>query len=151
MRRNAFTLVELLAVAALVGLVASVALVATTGVTAASRTMRVTAELRDLDGRARLLARNVGGAVLEVDTDTGAVVVTAHGDDEPALRVPLPEGFSARIVDTDGSSSIAIDPNGRSTDYAVELRHPRGTIRWTIGGLTGQLQPAVDERGTVMP
>ena len=134
------TLIEVLVTTVLIGLV-SAALLGMAGGDQHERAQLRTLvrELRDLDARARLVARTGEAVELSVDETAGRVVVQGARGTTPISERMLPTGAkcSIRRDRVRPVQLIAYDSTGASGDYAFELALGRFQARLDIAGLTG--------------
>ena len=135
MRVNgAFTLVELLGVIVIVSLAMSVVSVRLGAGSDHARLGEAAARWRDLDARARLLARGEGPVLMLIDERAGSITLRRAGSGEHLAGFLLPRGVVARV---EAREPITFDRLGRSPDYVAVLTSEAGERRWRVFGLTG--------------
>ncbi len=135
--RRGLTLIEVLGVIVIVALVASVTTVGLAATHERSRLRDTAAQMRDLDGRARLLAATVGTVVVSMADDGRRVELRAGGVERDELLASLEIPINVTIeVDTD---PVIFDRLGRSPDYTVTLEAGQYVERWQVAGLTGHV------------
>lgn len=138
--RDAFTLVEMLAVVVLLGLAASLGAVGLASADSHARFERAVAIALDADAQARLLAR--GGApvrmVLEPD-ERGSDILIVKSDSR-VRELSLPHGVHVAWIDPESGallSEIRYDTLGQSPEYLLRASDGDRTQVWRITGLTG--------------
>lgn len=146
MTRNAFTLVETLAVVVVLALGAGLTLATLPSWSAGAQRRHAHTTLDSALRTAVLRAESAGGCTLHLDA--GALLLTEHDGaarNEPrrSRSFPLPSGWSCRI---DGVHSLddalIFDGAGRSADALISLRSTRAdelAFRWL--GIAGTLTP----------
>jgi prepilin-type N-terminal cleavage/methylation domain-containing protein len=138
MRRQAYTLVEVLAVTVLLGLIAGLAspslLRAVTGDPLRRAADRLALAYRDV--RAQAFGRH-----LSLELEPWGFSATSHAGGQrvalPSTRLPeviqvswIRDGRSVHLVD--------IDPRGHGPDLDVAVLQDARELRYTVDGLTGQ-------------
>jgi len=137
MSRSGFTLIEVLAVVVLLGLTA-VTLAPSLGPTRELFEARAIREqLRDLDARARLLARTSGPVALAVTHGGHRVLLLETPSGRTVEQVDLGRDRELRLYAPESVSSIPFTSAGCSPDYQVVLREGREKDAWKVSGESG--------------
>ncbi len=151
--RNAFTLLELIAVIVLLGLVSAITLLSVVGHLEQSELVRVAQSLARADGKERDTARQSPqpGALLFDRTRKRFLYKTSERTIDISTRIKSAE----MIVDSSQSDegSIVFSQSGQSPSYAIGLVTSRGASRWLLViGMTGQVlyTDSVDEVRSIM-
>ena len=142
-RTRAFTLVETLAAAALLGLVASVVALGLAGAGDKARLGEAVTMVRDLDQRARELARSGGPVALGLDGELRRMTITGVERRGSILAERwLPSAVDVTLREPGGSAvnSITFDRLGRSRDYTVQLAASGNDLVLSVSGLTGWME-----------
>lgn len=151
MNGRGLTLIELLAVVVLLGLVMALGAPRLASSAGAAEMTAFEAAWRDLDAKARLLARNGHPMVtLRLMPDQRALVLQ-RGRDERVSSAAVPPTMSVELR-RGGSESVSVitfDARGCSPDYTVRIGVTDGPLHrsWRAAGLTGWIErddPGVD-------
>jgi prepilin-type N-terminal cleavage/methylation domain-containing protein len=138
-RQHGLTLIELLAVIAILSLVAGVATVGLASSGAAASLHAAESGWKELDARARLLARAEGAMVMSIDDDARVVRLHVAATGERVGVVPL--GALEAALETAGADdAVRFDGLGRSVDYHARLTGAERGRRWRVAGLTGAIR-----------
>lgn len=144
MRRGAFTLIEVLAVVTIVALATAALTIGLGAADANARLRALTADLIDLDARARLLARTDGTCELRFPRDEAerevALVLVSHEDAFSTVVLPMSARAEARTLDGDPLEAVRFDRSGRTPDYSITVSMGDLTAAWTVAGLTGWIE-----------
>jgi prepilin-type N-terminal cleavage/methylation domain-containing protein len=138
MNHRAFTLIELLAVLVILGVVTALGLGGLAAADSTSKRQSLDSALRDLDAKARLIARMRGAVIFEFD-DT-QIRVRERNSSETQWILPIPGDAQVLAHSLDGSQvqSILIDAAGRSMDVRITRRWGDLSRHWSLEGLTGR-------------
>ncbi len=134
------TLIEVLVTTVLIGLVAAVLLHSFGDAQHERAAFRaLLRELRDLDARARLVARSGEAVELSHDGTSGRVVIRGSGGGSIIAERELPPGAtcSIRLKGARSARAIAFDPIGASRDYTLDVEFGQQRARLDVAGLTG--------------
>jgi len=144
-RYKAMTLIEVLAAVTLVALATAALTVGLGAADANVRLRAVSADLIDLDARARLLSRTDGACEVRFPVGGGQreAVLALVGQEEPFSAVELPRGarVEARALEGDPLKVVRFGRDGRTIDYRVTVTMDELTAAWTVAGLTGWVEP----------
>ena len=149
---HAFTLIETLAVVMLIGLAAIVMTTMLAGTTESTRLDDAVRRFLDLDARARLLAHQESGVVLQVKDEACLIVVDAEGiepDPDPVMQCSHGAQVQLKIETADAGvvDSITYDRGGRSVDFDVVISVGELRRSVSIAGLTGGVEENRGEQG----
>lgn len=141
---RAMTLLEVLLVTTLIG--AAFAMFATgfSGTSRAAEVRRVTADLAHADRLARTAARSGCGTVLEISTESPAILVRSPQEQHALGETLLPIGVTIALSDLETGESIAsiwYDTRGVCADYRVTLEAPTEHRSWVVSGVSGWTTP----------
>ncbi len=134
--RQAYTLIELLAVAAILAVVAAI------GIPALARAMRrdplaeALSLVQGFDRETRSIARH-GPVLVEC---AGNALTRQRVASDPEARLVLDESIMISWSSTDGSPlrRFAVDARGRSEDVVVRLTSGSRELTAEVAGLTGE-------------
>lgn len=142
------TLIEVLVTTVLLALVAAALLGQTNGeVHDRARLRALSRELRDIDARARLIAKSGTRVFLSHEAERGVMTLSERGDRghrTPLVARPLDEGARCvLLVDRlRPAHEVSFDPPGTSRDYSLELSIGDRRTRLDVSGLTGWVSEA---------
>lgn len=144
MNGRGLTLAELLAVVVLLGLVMALGAPRLASSAGAAEMTAFEAAWRDLDAKARLLARSgQSGVTLWLALDQRALVL-CRGEDERVSSAAVPPGMTVALVRSREQhlTAITFDARGCSPDYALRLGDVNGHLHrtWRVAGLTGWIE-----------
>ncbi len=141
--RGAFTLTEVLAAVTIVAIATAALTVGLGAADSNARLRSLTADLIDLDARARLLAKTDRVCELRLPPETEPEVVLALvRQDGRFSTVQLPQGarVQATTLDDQPLEVIRFNRSGRTLDYRVTVTLEELTSEWTVAGLTGWVE-----------
>jgi len=105
----------------------------------ASRCTLLAAKLRDLDRKARLLARSEGRVECTLNQETHTFLLTAENADERIAAVSAQPGTAIVLRIDGGGRSITFDRDGRSLNYEIEVACGAHAVAYRITGATGHI------------
>lgn len=144
MRRGGFTLIEVLAAVTIVALATAALTVGLGAADANARLRALTADLIDLDARARLLARTDGACELRFPRDEAerevTLVLLGREDMFTSVALPMNGRVEARTLDGHPLEAVRVDRSGRSVDYRVMVALDELAATWAVAGLTGWVE-----------
>ena len=153
--RRAFTLIELVVVMVLLALLASLTVYSLGGTMDGYRISRAVETIESLDARARRTARTTRRPVtVTLDRKHRELVINPIDPREDTVSFRLPGRVVvekiqlARKSSSRKDSKIAINGQGRSPPYAIQLRRGELTKWLVVLGFSGQVVP-VDNEGEV--
>lgn len=130
-------MIEVLAAVFLISLVAGVVAVRL-GSTQDRSVLRATeAALKNLDLRARTLARSEGPLSLAVSRDGNTIVLSTIQGKETLRKMDLASDYRVQLMSPGRIAAITFDQAGRSRDYEVVLSTRQQVSRWQVFGATG--------------
>ena len=134
-----FTLLELLLVVILLGLTVTAVAPQLAAADATGQRLRFTRELRDLDARARVLARTLGPVTLGVAGDGARVLLldAKTGAVQTAVTVPDAMHVVVREVADGRPGVVHFNAAGQAADYEVLVVVGEVTQRRRVSGITG--------------
>lgn len=140
MSARSFTLIESLAVVALLALAMSTVALSVAPAVGASQAQDALAIARDLDARARVLAKGGTAVLLRVERDR--LIATAAGDrsDLPLIVREIPVGISITLLDARTREPLAqlyVGSDGKSRDYLIRVTQDATVTESLVSGLTG--------------
>ncbi len=136
LRIRGYTLVEVLAVVMLMGLVLAALVPNLLGASDRARMDRLIAELIDFDVRARLLATQDGGCLIEHEPGKNTVVLRDPSSDRSktlVIAAPPPVG-----IEFQGETQrVVFDWLGESSSYAYRITTPSTRTLLAFNGRSG--------------
>lgn len=140
MSARSFTLIESLAVVALLALAISTLALNVAPAAGASRAQDALSAARNLDARARVLARGGTTVVLRVERDR--LIAAAAGDrsDRSLLSREIPVGISITLLDIrtrEPLDQLYVGSDGKSRDYLIRVTQETAVTESLVSGLTG--------------
>jgi prepilin-type N-terminal cleavage/methylation domain-containing protein len=156
-KRQAFTLLEMIATLALLAVLATIVTVSLAGPRRAARAQDAADEVLNYDRLAREWCRRFGrpgGITFDLDRGTVRRVMAGERDGSPApAALHVPGGFRiARLVSPGrsqeaGEVTLPCSARGQTPSYAVLLAGPEGGRQWiVVAGLSGKAVTAGDAR-----
>lgn len=146
-RESGVTLIEVLATAVLLALVAALLLggagISGRGESRDQEVLRtLVRQMRDLDSRARLAARDGEPVALAWETALRRVALQVKGGTAPLAVRELPEDaeVSVESLASERKGIIEFDATGASPDYALKLRVGTAHTRIEFAGATGWVE-----------
>ncbi|MFK7821662.1 MAG: type II secretion system protein [Planctomycetaceae bacterium] len=143
MRRDGFTLVEVIVACTILGLLASIATYSLRGRFRKTQLQQANGTIASIDRAARVIARKSGaGASLVFDSAENQIRIESGRRTQKLVRLPAAvpiTGVRVRRRATRRSASVSLSPLGQSVSYGVELGFGDET-RWVIvSGVSGQV------------
>jgi prepilin-type N-terminal cleavage/methylation domain-containing protein len=137
MNHRAFTLIELLAVLVILGVVTALGLGGLAAADTSSKRQSFDSALRDLDAKARLLARMHGAVVVEFEE--AQIHVRERTSLATRWNLPIPDDAQVLAHSLDGSQlqSVLIDAAGRTMDVRITRHWGDLSRHWSLEGFTG--------------
>jgi prepilin-type N-terminal cleavage/methylation domain-containing protein len=138
--RQAFTLIEMLAVIVIIAMVATAVTVSLAAADDQAAFLNGAAQCRDLDAKARQCAQTQGSAALIRVGDDHNTIALEVGQERLAVA-KMPSSMSVHLERDRPVTMISFDRAGRSPDYKITIcRDDRSRSRgWKVCGLTGFL------------
>lgn len=141
--RRGLTLIELLATVAIVALVAGIGVAALGSASQEADERGLLNALQDLERRARLVAKTIGPAALQLDEEERVLRVVVVEGQEQFGEVQVAEAFDIAIETPDGDlfQAIGWGRDGRCVNHDIVVsRDGAELVRLRVSGLTGHVE-----------
>jgi len=139
-RGRGYTLLELLAVIVIMALAAGFILPGVAAADEASRCRSMAAALRELDQKARLLARSEGSLTCTVDDETHSFVLSGSFSHERIAIVSPGPGMSAVLRVEQELHTVHYDRTGKSPNFEIDVTFGSHSCAFRVTGATGDVR-----------
>lgn len=142
-RGRGYTVLELLAVIVIMALAAGFMLPSLASADDSAQCKAIAAKLRDLDHKARLLARSEGRVDLMFDDDRRAFILREHDSSQQLMSVAVERDATLELTTDSTDQIVVFDRTGRSADYAFAVTSGAHRAAFRVTGATGLLTEGV--------
>ncbi|HMN96846.1 MAG TPA: hypothetical protein PKC43_10210 [Phycisphaerales bacterium] len=137
MATRGLTIIELLLATMVLSVAVALAAASAARSTGGDPVRRAAALARDLDARARLLARHEGELMILVESAHRRVVARdRHGS--LLLTIDLPDSIECELRSVAGDAGLLLDSRGQSMDAVLRLVGVDRSLSLRVLGLSGQ-------------